>query len=59
VRAMKVVRGESPPQDDVPDTMNRYTAAKRAVILEEILAELVRLRPEVVRLASALERRAV
>ena len=55
MRAMKVVRGEAPPQDDVPDTLHRWTAAKRAVILEEkidaVLAELARI-------ATALERRA-
>src|SRR5437763_12338594 len=38
VRAMKVVRGEAPPQDDASDTLHRFTDAKRAVILEEIRA---------------------
>src|SRR5439155_23608951 len=56
VRAMKVVRGEAPPQDDASDTLHRWTAARRAVLLEDKLDDLVTV---LARIASALERRAV
>src|SRR2546422_7828138 len=54
VRALRIQPTNESPQDDVPDTLHRWTAAKRTVILEEkidaVLAELARI-------ASALERR--
>ena len=55
MRALRIQPASESPQDDVPDTLHRWTAAKRTVILEEkidaVLAELARL-------ATALERRA-
>ena len=62
MRAMKVVRGEAPPQDDASDTLHRWTAAKRAVILEDKLDDVARvgrdIKTELARIAAALERRA-
>ena len=55
MRTLTIQSASESPQDDVPDALHRWTAAKRAVILEEkidaVLAELARI-------ASALERRA-
>ena len=53
MRAMKVVRGEAPPQDDASDTLHRWTAARRAVLLEDKLDDLV---TALARIATALER---
>ena len=61
MRALSIHPASESPQDDASDTLHRWTAAKRAVMLEEkidkVLAELARLRPEFARIASALERR--
>ena len=55
MRGLKVVRGEAPPQDDVSDTLHRWTAAQRVLRLEDQLDDLVTV---LARLATALERRA-
>ena len=54
MRAMKVVRGEAPPQDDASDTMQRFTAVQRVLRLEDKLDDLVTV---LARIAAALERR--
>ena len=63
MRAMKVVRGEAPPQDDASDTMQRWTAAQRVLRFENKLDDVVRvgrdLTTVLARIAATLERRAV
>ena len=61
-RAFSIHPASESPQDDLSDAQYRWAAAKRVVILQEkidaVVAELARLRPELARIASALERRA-
>ena len=62
VRAMKVVRGEPPPQDLATDTLHRWTERRRELLLadlgERLIVALTRDREAVERLTLALERRA-
>jgi len=55
---MKVVRGEPPPQDDASDTLHRWTAAQRALLLDDVVRVGRDLATQLARIASALERRA-
>ena len=55
MRAMKVVRGEAPPQDDVSDTLHRWTERRRELLLAE---RLDRLTAALEHLVSVLERQA-
>jgi len=56
VRALRIQPAKDPPQADASDTLHRWTAARRAVLLEDKLDDLVTV---LARIASALERRAV
>lgn len=63
MRALRIHPASESPQDDVPDTLHRWTAARRAVLLEDKLEDVARvgrdLTTVLARIAAALERRAV